>query len=129
MLISFWLIISLLAHPGVHILVPVTAIPYAMDIHIGLGDTPYTSINASVATQLSDCTTLSGPVTRDTDLERQCQSGASGRYGYVYTQGVSGTNYLNTYEFKIYGDPAVETRMYLLLLFNKTVTFMAWYKS
>ena len=92
-------------------LVSVTAIPYDVDIHIGLGDTPYTSIDASVAAQLSNCTTLLGPVTTMTDHERQCQSGASGRYAYVYTQGVLGTNRMEIWEFTIYGDPAVETCM------------------
>ena len=115
------------AHSCIRIWVPVTVMPSDADIHIGFSDTPYISLDDSVAAQLSTCTTLPGPwglATWNTEHDRQCQSGASGRYSYVYTQGEPGYNYLYIWEFKIYGDPAVEKRMQLLSLFNKTVTFM-----
>ena len=96
----------------VYILVPVTVRPNDADIKIGLRNTRYTSLNASVATQMSICTTLPAPVTMDIDHDRQCQSGASGRYVYVYKQRLSGgTYYMHISEFNIFGDPAVGTRM------------------
>ena len=91
-------------------LVPVTDYPLDADIHIGVGDTPYTILDASVPAQLSTCTTVPAPA-RGTDYQHECQSGASGRYVYMYTHGVPGENQLNIYEFQIYGDPAVVTRM------------------
>ena len=95
-----------------YLLVPVTVLANDADIQIGLSSTRYTGVNASIAAQLSICTTLPDPVTEGTDYERQCQSGASGRYVYVYKQRLSGgAYYMHTSELKIYGDPAVETRM------------------
>ena len=67
---------------------------------IGIDDIPYTVLSASVAAQLSNCTSLPGPVNHVTRTAL-CQSGAVGRYLYVYLQGTSGT--LHVHELKVYG--------------------------
>ena len=95
----------------IYILVPVAVYPLDGDIHIGLSDTLYTSLNASVAAQLSTCITLPCSLTLDTNHERQCESEETGRYVYVYTQKAPYSNYLDILEFRIYGDLAVETCM------------------
>ena len=97
-------------HACIPTFLSVTVWPSGADIHIGVSDSPYTHLDASVAAQLSTCTSLSGPVACDIDIEGQCQSGALGRFVYVYMQGSSGSNQLLISEVEVYGDP-IETRM------------------
>ena len=98
----------------VPISVPVTVEPPDAAIHIGLSDTPYTTLDATIAGLLSNCNSLPSsnltPVKTKVDIECQCQSGVSGRYIYVYTNGVSWTNILDILDFQVYGDPTVEIR-------------------
>ena len=61
----------------------------------------------------------------DTDVNhmRQCQSGASGRYVYLYLQYGFGAMYTN--EFEVYGSP---TGSCMYLLFFLCATFMVYLK-
>ena len=90
--------------------VSVTVYPVGADIHIGVSDSPYTHLDASVAAQLSACTSLPDPLVVGIDINGQCQSGAIGRFVYVYVQSNSGGNSLMITEAEVYGDP-IETCM------------------
>ena len=102
--------ISTCQHTCIPTFLSITVWPTGADIHIGVSDNPYTHLDASVAAQLSTCTSLPGPLADNIDIEGQCQSGALGRFVYVYMQGSSGSNDLLISEVEVYGDPT-ETRM------------------
>ena len=55
---------------------------------------------------MSYCTSLPGPVAQGTDLKRQCQSGVSGHYVYVFIEGRSwDKQLLDIWELQMYADP------------------------
>ena len=85
----------------------------ARNLYIGVGDAAYNLLDASVASHLSKCNILLGPVAIDTDLEIQCQPGASGRFLYVYMEyfSIVSTNDMHVREIQIYGCLDVEARM------------------
>ena len=77
-------------------------------VHIGLSDTPHTTVDASIVSQFSNCTSMVDPNPSETkDLESSCQSRASGRYVYVY---VEQSEALDISEFRVYGSPVEEPR-------------------
>ena len=86
--------------------------PNTDPVHIGLGDTPYSVMEASVAGQLSVCTPP--PVSLGQIKEYQCQPGTSGRYVYVYWQGIPKPNEVDLSEIMVYGEPDAETRTWPL---------------
>ena len=53
-------------------------------IGIALGGIPYWDIDAVIAHQLSNCTSLRGSLIIGPKRVCQCRPGASGRYVYVY---------------------------------------------
>ena len=111
-------------HNCILIWAPIPVTPTDANIHIAFSDTPYTTLDASVAKLLANCTSLPGPVTRYTDLDLQCQAGAIGRYVYAYTQGVVGNNRMDVLEIAVYGYPTPLTRMYVA--FALVGLFCAW---
>ena len=116
----YMILIGQLAATCIHTLISVT-VSTTTDLHIGLSDTPYTHLDASVATQFSNCTSMWDPLTYYADVERQCQSGISGRYVYVYTEVLSGHSSLGIFELEAYGAPAVVASM---CLYSNKVQFM-----
>ena len=94
------------------ILVSVIEMPLDAAVHIGLSDTPYTILDSSVAAQLSDCTTLPGPLTNNMSFMGQCQSEVSGRYVYVYREG---STRMDLTEIQIYSTK----RMWHIFVFGK----------
>ena len=59
---------------------------------------------------VSNCSSLPDTAKVQIDYKRVCQSGASGRYVYVYTHGV-GDDKLNIAEIEVYGTLHNDTRM------------------
>ena len=91
---------------SVESLVPITVYPSDAVVHIGLSYNSYNLLNASSdVEQMSNCTSLPGPLAQGIDLEHQCQPGASGRYVYVFIEGRSGNNQLDIWELQMYDDP------------------------
>ena len=87
----------------------ITVNPTDADVHIGIADTPYSILEVSAVNQLSNCTTLPGPASRNTEVESDCQPGATGRYVYVYMN-TTALSTLNIFEVWIYGDRTGQSR-------------------
>ena len=75
-------------------------------IHIGLSDSPYTNLETSDVDRLQNCTSVLGRVASNVDLECLCNSGASGRYLYVYAMCCR----MDIWEALAYGGQDIETR-------------------
>ena len=84
-------------------LVLITVFPNDATVYIGLSSSSHTLLEASDVEQMSNCTSLPGPLPQGIDLERQCQLGALGRYVYVFIEGRIGDNQLDIWELQMYG--------------------------
>ena len=89
---------------------PFTVYPSDAVVHIGLSYNPYSLLNdPSDVEQMSNCTSLPGPLAQGVDLERQCQPGVSGRYIYVFIEGKIGNSQLDIWELQMYGSMYVHS--------------------
>ena len=87
-------------------MVPIPVYPRDAAIHIGLSYNSYSLLTASNVEQMSNCTSIPGPVAQGIDLERQCQSGVSGHYVYVFIEGrLRDKQLLDIWELQMYADP------------------------
>ena len=90
-------------------MISVAVNPSDADILIGTSYTSYDSLGTSVMGQLTTCVWLRGTVAMNTIYQRQCQSGASGQYVYVYTSGgndaiPNNERLLHVTEVQVYAD-------------------------
>ena len=83
-----------------------TAAKNSKPIHIGIGDSPYTNMETSDVDRLYNCTSVLGRIAWNVDLEFQCNSGAAGRYLYVYAMCCR----MDIWEVWAYGGQDIETR-------------------
>ena len=86
------------------------------EVHVRLGDVPYSYLDTPVVSQLYHCTSFIFPTYDNVIvyIERQCQPGTSGRYVYLYI--VGRLAHSNIYNIQMYGGKKVKTECVIPIL-------------
>ena len=90
------------------------------EVHVRLGDVPYSYLDTPIVNQLYHCTSFLVPTYDYVDIERQCQPGTSGRYVYWYI--VGRLAHADIYNIQMYGGKEVKTECAIPIIIDQTVT-------